>query len=297
MKLGLILVAALLLLCGGYTGYWFYVAARLQAGIESWVAEQRAAGVNLTLAEGGIGGYPFAFRRDFGAARLDVPGASPLSLAAQSLIAEMRPWNINQVAFSAGAADFTLGAESYRAAEVQGEIDIPKAPPADYHAPFLGFAVTLSEIVLPEGKRAVTAGPIERFSANGAVMGPLPAAPSLAETLAAWANAGGVLELKSFAFKQAPLEATGNGTLALDPNLQPLGALAVRAYGVAETLAQLEQDGLIDPNQAKTAKLIANGIAKPDDSGKARFDVSLSLQDGYLWLGPVKLARLPRLSW
>ncbi|MDY0871269.1 DUF2125 domain-containing protein [Dongia rigui] len=298
MKLPAYLGLGLVLILGGaYTGYWFFVAAKLQAGIEAWVAEQRAAGIGLTFADGSISGYPFAFRRNFGAARIDIPGASPVSLATGSLVAEMRPWNINQVTFAANALDLTLGADSYRAAEAQGSVDIPKAPPADYHQPFLGFAVSMGDLALPAGKRAVTAGPIERLTVQGAIMGPVPVAPDLGQALSGWASAGGVLEVKAFAFSQAPLQATGDGTLALDEALQPLGALSLHAYGVAETVELLAQDGLLDARSAKTAKIMAQGLAKTDDSGRLRVDLSLSLQQGYLWLGPLKLARLPALRW
>ncbi|WP_374384788.1 DUF2125 domain-containing protein [Dongia sp.] len=298
MKLPLIAFAVLLLLiCGGYTGYWFYVAGRLQTGIEAWIAQQRAAGIELTLAEGGIGGFPLAFRRDFGAAKLALAGPAPLGVETSSLVAEMRPWNINQIRFTAVSAKLAATPGLYQAAELSGEIGIPKAPPTDYHQPFIGFDLAAQDVTLPDGPRAVAASPIETLAVQGAVMGPVPQAANLTEALAGWSAAGGVLEIKSFTFVQAPLNAAGDGTLALDQNLQPIGALAVHAYGVAETLAQLEQDGLIDPNQAKTAKLIVGGLAKPDDTGKPRFDVSLSLQDGHLWLGPVKLARLPSFNW
>lgn len=298
MKLPAYLGLGLALILGGaYTGYWFFVAAKLQAGIEAWVAEQRASGIGLTFADGGIGGYPLAFRRNFGAASIDVPGTSPLSLSMGSLVAEIRPWNINQVAFVAGGLDVTIGADTYRADEAQGDVDIPKAPPVDYHQPFLGFTVSAGNLTLPSGRRAVTAGPIERVLLKGAIMGPVPAAADLVQALSGWASAGGVLELKTFAFKQAPLEATGEGTLALDEALQPLGALTVRAYGVAETVDLLTSDDLLDARSAKTAKIMVEGLAKADDAGKPRVDLSLSLQQGYLWLGPLRLAKLPRFSF
>jgi hypothetical protein len=73
--------------------------------------------------------------------------------------------------------------------------------------------------------------------------------------------------------------------------------VTLRAYGVAETVELLEHDGLLDAQAAKTAKIMVQGLAKPDDTGRPRVDLSLSLQQGYLWLGPIKLARLPRLNF
>jgi hypothetical protein len=64
-----------------------------------------------------------------------------------------------------------------------------------------------------------------------------------------------------------------------------------------ETIDLLERDGLIDARAAKTGGMMAKGLAKPDEAGHQVVSVSLSLQQGYLWLGPVKLAPLPALAW
>jgi hypothetical protein len=297
VKLPVYLGLGLALVLGvAYTGYWFFVAAKLQAGIEAWVAEQRAGGNAVRVTEGSIGGFPLTFRRDFGAVEMLLQGATPLQIVAGSATAEIKPWNLNTVIITARDVSVSGAPGVYKAATLDGSVDIPKAPPADYHQPFLGFDLTSTNVTLPEGQRAVTGAAIETVAAQGAVMGPVPMAPDLATALAGWADAGGVLELKAFSFAQRPLDAAGEGTLALDEALQPLGALTVRAHGVAETVDLLEQESLIDARSAKTAKIMVQGLAKPDDTGRPRVDLSLSLQQGYLWLGPIKLARLPRLA-
>jgi hypothetical protein len=295
---GPVLILILVLILGGaYAGYWFFVAAKLQAGIVEWVAQQRAAGNAVTIADGSIGGFPLAFRRDFGAATLTIQGDAPLSVTAGSAVAEIRPWNLNHVIFAARDLSLTGAQGAYRAGAAGGSIDIPKTPPADYHQPFLGFDISAAQVTLPAGQRAVTAGPIETLAAQGAIMGPVAQGASLQDAIAAWAATGGVLELKHFSFAQAPLDLTGEGTLALDELLQPLGALTITAHGLTDTVVLLEQDGMIDARSAKTARLMADGLAKPDAAGKPRVSVSLSLQQGHVWLGPVKLARLPALRW
>jgi hypothetical protein len=292
LGLGLVLI-----LGGAYTGYWFYVAAKLQAGIGEWVTQQRAAGNEVRVGDGSIGGFPLTFRRDFGAAEMLLQGAAPAQIVAGSAIAEIKPWNLNTVIVTARDVSVSGGPGVYKAATLDGSIDIPKAPAADYHQPFLGFDLAATNVTLPEGQRAVTAGPIEQLAAQGAIMGPVAPGASLQDSIAAWAAIGGVLELKHFSFAQAPLDLTGEGTLALDELLQPLGALTIRAHGLTDTVTLLEQDGMIDARTAKTARLTADGLAKPDAAGKPTVAVSLSLQQGHLWLGPIKLARLPVLRW
>ncbi|MBK8158993.1 MAG: DUF2125 domain-containing protein [Rhodospirillaceae bacterium] len=185
----------------------------------------------------------------------------------------------------------------YEAETLNAKIDLPAEMPADYHQPLVGFDLALSALRLPAGQRALTSGPIESAAATGAVMGPVPFATSPHEALSGWARAGGIVELKSFTFAQAPLTLAGAGTLTLDEALQPLGALTIHAQGLGETIVLLERDGMIDAQSAKTAGMMAKGLAKPDEAGHQVVSVSLSLQQGYLWLGPVKLASLPVLGW
>jgi len=265
-------------------------------GVEAWIAEERAMGNDVLVGEGSIDGFPLTFRRDFGAAKMLLQGATPIQIMAGSAVAEIKPWNLNTVIVNARDLSFSGSPGVYKAATLDGNIDIPKTPPADYLQPFLGFDITVTNITLPEGQRAVTTAPIETLAARGAVMGPMPTAPDIGETLAGWANAGGVLELKAVSFAQAPLEAVGEGTLALDESLQPLGALTLRALGVTETVDLLASQGLLDERNAKTAKIMVQGLAKPNDAGRLQVDLSLSLQQGYLWLGPIKLARLPHFN-
>jgi len=85
--------------------------------------------------------------------------------------------------------------------------------------------------------------------------------------------------------------------VTLDEALQPLGALTIRAQGLADTIDLLARDGLIDAQAAKTGGIMAKGLAKPDAEGNPTVSVSLSLQQGYLWLGPIKLTRLPTAAW
>jgi hypothetical protein len=88
----------LLALGGGYYAYWRHVAAQLAAGIEAWVADQRALGNQADFTWAGIGGFPFAFRATFQEPVLHLrqPGLE-LSWRGSDLIAEMSPWNLREV--------------------------------------------------------------------------------------------------------------------------------------------------------------------------------------------------------
>jgi hypothetical protein len=189
------------------------------------------------------------------------------------------------------------GRDRYAAATADLTLELPPLTPRDHREKLLGFDLSFGNLQLPEGQRALTADPIARAAAAGTIMGPILPGLSPPVALAQWAQGGGTLELSRFAFAQAPLDLEGEGTLALDRNQQLLGALTIRAQGLTETIDLLVQDGMIEEGAAKTGRMMAEGMAKTDDQGRKVVSIALSLQQGYAWLGPIKLARLPVLAW
>lgn len=337
--MALIAIALIAILCAGYAYYWHYVAARLATGIAEWAAQQRTLGNQVAFENDPIAGFPFAFRTSFHGVALGFQQPSGiLTVTGETLLAEMRPWNLQDIAVTSDTpvgfalqspdmtqqarlesgkagiqlqssgqltsvmldgtgASVTVGAGTYTAEKVIATIELPAALPADYHQPLLSFDVALDVLHLPSGQKALTDAPIEKAAAKGAIMGPVPSAGNVQDMIRGWANAGGIVDLKSFDFAQAPLRLAGEGTVTLDEALQPLGALTIRAQGLPEAIDLLARDGLIDAQAAKTGGMMAKGLAKPDAEGHPTVSVSLSLQQGYLWLGPIKLTRLPAVAW
>lgn len=96
--LGLLLVLAMGLISGGYWLYWRQVASRLQAGIEEWTADQRAAGATVDFQWQGIKGFPFAFTADFTAVNiLGRLGGTSLSARTDHLRLNMSPLDLDVV--------------------------------------------------------------------------------------------------------------------------------------------------------------------------------------------------------
>jgi hypothetical protein len=166
---------------------------------------------------------------------------------------------------------------------------------ADDSSALFNVALTDANIIqpgnLPLGQS------ISRAEFNGSLSGALqPGRPS--ESLAAWRDAGGVLQIQRFAADWGPLAVTAEGTLALDGQMQPLfaGTATVRGYG--EAIDALAQAGLMPPNQATGAKIALAALAKPaEDGGPPAVHLPLTIQDGFLYVGPLKLARMPRIIW
>ncbi len=120
----------------------------------------------------------------------------------------------------------------------------------------------------------------------------------LPEALEAWRSGGGTLDVRRFLLDWPPLTITGDGTMALDNRLQPMGAFSTRITGFKETLRTLESGGVIPPGQAASAQIILGLLAKtPRGSDEPELSVPLSIQDQRLSVGPFDLMDLPDVRW
>ena len=60
-RFGLVVFAALLVVGGGYTAFWFLAARRIEAGIVDWGLSQRADKIDFYWQKMQVSGYPAAF--------------------------------------------------------------------------------------------------------------------------------------------------------------------------------------------------------------------------------------------
>ncbi len=113
-RLGLILPFVLLLLAvGGWTGWWFLAAGRIDAGVDKWIAGQEAKGAEFTYAGRSLTGYPFRFEVAF-----DEPRFKGASGAAQwqGDRAEfvMQAWNLTHLIGRVPGHNVIVGADGIR---------------------------------------------------------------------------------------------------------------------------------------------------------------------------------------
>jgi hypothetical protein len=225
-------------------------------------------------------------------------GAASLALAeGRGTIRLRSDGRLEELALDIGPYTFEMGGQRHEADNARLILDLPPLTPRSHTDPFLTFALDFGDLVLPAGQRALTTGPIKQLAIAGTILGPIPADQPPRSAVAQWARNGGTVELSHFAFVQAPLDLAGEGTLALDANQQLLGALTIRAQGLTETIDLLAGEGLIEAKAATTGRMMAEGLAKTDDKGRKVVSISLSLQQGFVWLGPIRLVPLPVLAW
>lgn len=166
------------------------------------------------------------------------------------------------------------------------------APP-----PTVEIEADILGLTLPETSRPLLGRTIGHIAGRATVKGAMPALRP-AEALAAWRDQGGVVEISRFSLGWGTLAARGDGTLALDAALQPIGAMTARIAGYAETIDRLTVAGKMTRNQGLLAKVALAALARtPEGGGRPEIAVPVSIQDRVLVVGPVRLIRLPRIVW
>jgi hypothetical protein len=130
----------------------------------------------------------------------------------------------------------------------------------------------------------------------GQVKGPVPLEP-LPAALAAWSSEGGHVELTQFnANWEAATTVSGDGTVALDQRLQPVGAFSAVVRGYNEAVDAAVARGVMTPAQGTAVKLWLSARAEKDERG-FKVKLPLTIQDGFVSMGPIKLAQVPRIAW
>src|SRR5262245_11712763 len=208
--------------------------------------------------------------------RLSSDGALPaIGLRGKSAAVTEEGRQIVGLTQPSGSVDF-LPAQSDTETSTQFEVS---AEAAHFTAPWEPTAVETSDWLIA-----------------GQVKGPIPLAP-LPTALAAWSGEGGHVELTQFnANWEAATSVSGDGTVALDQRLQPVGAFTavVRGYDAAVDAAVARD--VMTPAEGTAVKVWLAARAEKDERG-LKVKLPLTIQDGFLSIGPVKLAQVPRIVW
>ncbi len=180
-----------------------------------------------------------------------------------------------------------------RAAEV--DLAVRQAPPSrDGRREGRGDPITVltgaaREIVWSGDLQSPLGETIGLVALDAALVGRIPTGDP-AQALVQWRDSGGRLEIGKLSLLWGPLDLEADGTAALDAAMRPQGAFTARIRGLPETIDALAARGLIKRNLAFAVKLALLALARvPDQSGKPRIQVPITLQDGLVYLGPVAL--------
>ena len=168
---------------------------------------------------------------------------------------------------------------------------------ADYKAASWSLSGSTADLSLPWFKASPLGAMVERFNLKAHLIGNIKAG-ALVHSLEDWRDKGGTIELKNMNLRHGPLKIKTDGTLALDGKLQPIGALTAHLEGFFETIDALKRLGVVKARDAITAKMVMGVLSRtPAGGGPAILNLALTAQDRYLYVGPVRLLKLPEINW
>lgn len=114
------------------------------------------------------------------------------------------------------------------------------------------------------------------------------------DLLASWRDAGGVMDFSTIALTWGDLSLSGTGTLAINRDFRPLGAMSGSATGALEILETLQTDGQISSSRAAAIRTaLLQQEERFDRKGISLRDVALTVQDGQLFYRDIPLLSVP----
>lgn len=307
-----------------WTVVWMAVAQRIVRQIDAWRTEQA---FTLDWEAFDVKGWPFGWRADVAAPRASGAG---WAWSGERLIASIEPWNPAEIRVRLpGAQRATFGARTLalRAARPDAILRLdasgkPARLDLDFEAleaafdggaparvrkleasfarpsdDVFGATLNAQAIRLAEAIPGLAAfgTDIGRLAATAQLRGAIPGG-SFADAARAWRDAGGTVELTSFALEWGALRVAGEGTLALDAADRPLGAGTVRMAGWSEAIDALQAARAIEPTPAALLKAGLNFLGRVGGGGEpGTVRVPIAAQDGRLVVHRIPVAVLPSL--
>lgn len=160
------------------------------------------------------------------------------------------------------------------------------------------FTVTGTDLELPPGERWPLGPTVRSFTLEGVATGNLASGATPAEWAQAWRDSGGSSEVRRLAVEWGPLAITATATVALDEQLQPMGAGNAKLVGYPAALDTLARNGALSRSAATAAKAVLSLLAPAPGSGdQDEVEVPLTLQYRTLSIRQIPLLRLPELDW
>ena len=141
----------------------------------------------------------------------------------------------------------------------------------------------------------ITLGPpygrsIARLGVDLGLTGPLDA-----QSVERWRDDGGTVELRQLLLRWGPSELKANGTLALDKQMRPIGAMTAEVKGWEPMIDRMVESRQLPRGRGQAMKLAFALLAQPGPDGSKVLTAPISAQDGKLTIGPAAVADLPSL--
>ena len=324
MRLKLI---AFILLSGlfGYSVYWFYISQNTDLFLEKAHEDLAAHGVTFEYSSYEVYGFPYRLVLTFQNPVFTYQNG-PLSfeLTAHQMEAIAQPWNFDhfiifpeeallrlgyslkdqiEVTLKPATIGFsinTLGEGNYRLSAEMKEVGITSNPDLKLPAEFANFSFHLrkepetgtdeADLFKPRLLELALKGRTRTrlsFQINVSFRGQ--DVPKITyQGLTKWRDQGGTLEVDLLQITETSSSLEGSGSLTLDNELRPLGAISLNGEEWEDILAFFRANNWLDE---AGATLVSEYLATlPEPDGDKRLPLALTLQDGSFYLGPARLS-------
>ncbi|GAB4129773.1 MAG: hypothetical protein Kow00104_15320 [Rhodothalassiaceae bacterium] len=151
------------------------------------------------------------------------------------------------------------------------------------------ISIKLTRLGLGPFTSSAPAPEIASLAMRAELHGSLPL-PLDADSLAAWRDAGGTLDLGMIEADWDRWHIAASGSLALDDELRPLGAMTLRTDAGPALLDWFADRGLIRREALGPARILLARLS--EDAQEATIELPLMLQDGEIMLAALSLAEL-----
>lgn len=230
-----------------------------------------------------------------------LPNGTAVSLVAEALAVDITAASPNGVVIDFDATDLraeTQDDSAHTASIERLEAQITWLPAAVAGERAATFTLLCKGIRLPVGIRWPLGPQVEIVAAEGGITGPLPVVVRPLAAAAAWRDGGGALEIALQSLVWGPLNVTGSATLALDEELQPMGAGNAHVIGFQGTFDALGSNGVLTLSAVRAAKALLSLMAGvPGGREHQSVDVPLTLQFRTLSMRQIPLLLLPEVDW
>jgi hypothetical protein len=336
-RLRLAVAAVVIAIFGAYTAFWFVVAARVEDGFAQWAASLHQQNLDLSWRGIQAGGFPLSFRVVLSDLRLrDLEGATPTREVRVPLLSgSASPWSLRSWQLSApqglsgtanlagdtvatltvprasgsvaiaddGSSTLWFGldepgaeaGERFTARDLNLWLAFPAHRPQTHTERAFGVAVDLHGLSLPTAP-APFRNPVDEIAGGVTMMGSI-AGGAAREAATAWRDSGGTLELDHLMLRWEMLRITCSGTMALDADLQPMGAFSGAVEGYDVLLKAFVAAGRMRAGDATLAQLALGVLARAGPDGRPEIATSFTIQNGQMFFGPVKLGKAPQIVW
>jgi len=328
-------LASAALVFGLWSFAWYAMSAMVKAEVIGWVEDQRTLGAIVDFTEMKTTGFPSRIILTLTEPRYDGPAfGDTIEWRADALTVTARPWtpwrlNVDapgkhKLLMGGGTISLSGVAESLNGDVVLGdvwpeELDLQvqglsmngSAPlSADRfniafrHDPSTqagGAGVRLhlqgDNLIIPGGLPQPLGERVQTIDMVARVTGSVIPGP-LAQRLPEWRSSGGAIDIERLKFRGGPLGLAAAGALALDKDMQPEGAFTAKIEGLFQVMEILRAKGLMRDSDAVLATMALSALSKRSKNGGASsINLSVTVQDGELSLGPLKVMDMPLFDW